>query len=318
MSSQLRLTEQELAFFRLTFDLFPSAESPLHYVAQEDLEPEDPEAIFGQLEARELLNEKGSGAAPEIQERLLPVSECSARVVVRIGSAGEGGSRNFYLHERLGVEYQRTDEAHLFGEPLSEEELAEQLAVGFTTTTQIRARPLSMTAGDYLVFAVFARDLRAKPVTEADEDAPMSVDEVLAFFDEPETGPVDAPNDDSWQKSVANLCRDGALIETADGFALHPSLHPVARQIVADRQRTVMRFDFLDEHWLVREVSLYPTDDTVYRLGSEPDGAVVIEELSSEGLDAVLTEVVTTLPNILNPDMQPMLKGSAIHAQGGL
>jgi hypothetical protein len=219
----------------------------------------------------------------------------------------------------MAVAYERRNEEHVFGDPLSEDELAQTLAAEVTSTDQIRARPLSMSAGDYLVFAVFARDLRARPQPAGDEaEAPMSLDEVLAFFDEPETQYARSPSDESWQRSVDSLCKEGALVRTPDGYALHPSLHAVAREIVADRQRTIMRFDFLDEHWLVREVSLYPTRETVYRLGTQAEGAVIIEELSTVALGRVLTEVVTTLPSILNPDLRPMLRGAAVQAQGGL
>ena len=50
--SPLRLSDQELAFFRLTFDLFPSLESPLRFLQEEDREPTDPEAVFAALEER--------------------------------------------------------------------------------------------------------------------------------------------------------------------------------------------------------------------------------------------------------------------------
>ena len=58
----------------------------------------------------------------------------------------------------------------------------------------------------------------------------------------------------------------------------------------------------LAEHWLVREVSIYPTEESVYRLGTEPDGSVVIEELSTSSLADTLAGVVGTLPNLLTAD----------------
>ena len=172
-----------------------------------------------------------------------------------------------------------------------------------------------MSAGDYLVFAVFARDLRSRPESEpADDDSPMSIDEVLAYFDEPETKYIRTPNDDSWQQSVASLTASGVLVENDAGYELDGSLHDLAREIVADHQHTVTRFDFLDEQWLVREVSLYPTEGAVYRLGTGPDGAVTIQELSMASLADVLAGVITTLPSILNPDVPPMLKNPTARA----
>ena len=56
-------------------------------------------------------------------------------------------------------------------------------------------------------------------------------------------------------------------MKNGEGYELHPSYHPVARELVADHQHTLSRYDYLDEHWLVREVSLYPTTDALYRIG---------------------------------------------------
>jgi hypothetical protein len=319
MADRLTLSDEDLAFFRLSLDLFPAPESPLRYMQEEDREPTEPEVTFKTLHERRLLNDTHSGAAPHVLRRLLPVSECNARVVFRVGSTSDGGSRNFYVGDTTAVEYHCEDISHVFGPPLTEDELATELAAQLPSTTDIRARPLSMTAGDYLVFAVFARDLRAKPISEAaDDEAPMSIDEVLSYFDEPESHYVKTPSDESWQGSVDALCQDGVLVKTREGYELHPSLHAVAREIVADRQHTVLRFDYLDEHWLVREISLYPTRDTVYRLGTAVDGSVVIEELSTESLGRAIADVVGTLPNILAPDLPPMLKGSALFARGAI
>ncbi|MEO1173764.1 MAG: hypothetical protein AAFX94_17200, partial [Myxococcota bacterium] len=88
---------------------------------------------------------------------------------------------------------------------------------------------------------------------------------------------------------------------------LHPSLHPLAREVTADRRSAVHRFDFLDDQWLMREVNLYPTLDTVYRLGTSPDGSVVVQELSVSGLERVLGRIVSTLPNLLDPDAAPQI-----------
>jgi hypothetical protein len=157
-----------------------------------------------------------------------------------------------------------------------------------------------MSSGDYLVFAVFARDLRG-----AREDTPvdaMSIDEVLAYFDEPEHKTARLPDDEAWQASVASLAKQRVLIEKNGNYELHSSLHALAREIVADHQHNIVRFDYLDDQWLVREVSLFPTPDSVYRLGTEPDGSVMIQELTASSLADVLANVVGTLPSLLNPD----------------
>jgi hypothetical protein len=302
----LELADEELAFFRMTCDLFPTAESPLADVDDAEMHPDDVERLFGELSERKLLAANGAGASPEVLDRLTPVSECHARVVVRFGGDARQ-TRDFYLSAGTGVEYRRDENSHAFGDPRSESALAVELAQLFRTRSDVKTQKLAMTAAEYLVFAVFARDVRARPTAKA-ADAPMSIDEVLSYFDEPENKYLRTPSDDSWQQAVDALGMRGILVRAASGWELASTLHDLAREITADHQHTVTRFDFLDEQWLVREVSLYPTRETVYRLGTQPDGSVVIQELSNSALADVLAGVVTTLPNLLSSEVQPMLK----------
>jgi hypothetical protein len=302
----VKLSDEELAFFRMTCDLFPTPESPLAAVDAE-LAPEDVERIFAEVEKKGLLNSQRSGASPQMLDRLEAVSECSARVLVRFGGDARV-TRDWYVASGTGVEYREEEDGYAFGDPRSESALAVELAQLFRTTSDVKTKKLHMSAGEYLVFAVFARDVRARPEPGPKNDDAMSIDEVLAYFDEPENKYLRTPSDDSWQQAVTSLAAREVLVKEAGGHALHPSLHALAREIVADHQHTVMRFDFLDDQWLVREVSLYPTEKTVYRLGTEADGSVVIQELSSAALADTLAGVVSTLPNLLNPDIQPMLK----------
>src|SRR5688572_8186938 len=92
----LSLTDDELAFFRFTCDLFPTAESPLYAV--DDPEPGTRELaqLFAQLRDRKLLSPSGAGAVPELHDRLEPVSECNARVVVRYGGQARI-TRDYYV-----------------------------------------------------------------------------------------------------------------------------------------------------------------------------------------------------------------------------
>ena len=301
MAEALTLTDDELAFFRLTCDLFPVPESPLRFLEEGDFEPEDSESIFQRLEQRGLLNEEGSGAAGIVFGRIEPVSECSARIVVREGElSGELGS--YYLAGGFGVSYRNEQGLHSFGEPRSESELVSNLAEQFPTRDKASIPALRLNAGDYLVFALFVRDARElNPLPASDgEDAPMSVDEVLAFFDdEPEAEGSGGAPDDGWSRSVEALCEIGVLERKKENLQLSSDYYPLAREIAADRQRTIARFDFLDDQWLVRELSLYPTEGSVYRLGTERDGSVLIEELSTRDLNQAINRVVSTLPDIL-------------------
>ncbi|MEO0811218.1 MAG: hypothetical protein AAFY60_00045 [Myxococcota bacterium] len=303
----LVLSEEDLAFLRMVLEVFPVPESPLRFLDEEDREPADPGATFESLVSRGLFHESGGGATEELRARLGPVSECRARVSLNLrGETNDSEEMHeFFVTESGAVQYSHTDSGHAFGRPTSEEELAARLAAMFHTAPEGSNRELRLSAGDYLAFAVFARDVRGQ-----DEEEPidsMSVDEVLAYFDEPETPFVKSPNEDAWVESVDNLAKLRVLVKREHGYELHPTLHALARELTADRHSAVHRFDFLDDQWLMREVNLYPTQDTVYRLGTSNDGSVVIQELSVSGLESVLARIVSTLPNLLDPDAAPQV-----------
>jgi len=305
----IELSDNELRFFWLTCDLFPTPESPLLQIISDRDELEDAEEVFLSLKEKGLLNDNDSGASSAVLDSLRPVSECDGRVVLRSG-ADETQVRNFYCSGDHSVEYRRDLDMHYFSPPRGEAALAAELAQYYKAATNAEMPPLRLSAGDYLVFAVFARDLRqSAPAENADDDA-MSVDEVLAFFDEPETQYIRTPNDEAWQTSVRNLHDQGIVEPHGDGWILTKALRPIAQEIVADRQQSVMRFDFLDDNWLVREVSLYPSDNGAFRLGTDADGTVIIEELTQQTLAEVIADVVRTLPNLLNPRVPSMLRGA--------
>jgi hypothetical protein len=312
----ITLSDDDLAFFRLTCDLFPGPESPLRFLEDDEAEPDDATKVFESLKGRGLLNPAGSGATQMLLDRLTPVSECSARVILSAkGTKPE--KRNFYFAANSGVEYHRDKADHFFGLPRSEAAVAAELAQYFKPSSRQEPLIARLSAGDYLVFAVFARDVRASPQAATGPDAPMSIAEVLAYFDEPEAQGIQAPSDDSWETSIVTLTRLGVIERQGDNYRLQARWHPVACEIVADRQHVVSRYDFLDEQWLVREVSLYPTRDSVFRLGTESDSSVVIEELTTTTLANVLAGVIGTLPNLLNPEAPPVLKHPMLASRPG-
>ncbi|MBI5507927.1 MAG: hypothetical protein HY903_04130 [Deltaproteobacteria bacterium] len=306
-TDSILLSDDDLAFFRLTCDLFPAPESPLRYLEDGAHEPADLEQCFGSLKSRNLLNPAGAGAASHVADRLTPVSECSARVTLSVKGV-KAHSRSFYLAGNTTVEYRKTAAGHAFGPPRTEGALAVELSQLFKTGARRDPLQVRMSAGDYLVFAVFARDLRAAPKAATGPEAPMSVEEVLAYFDEPESKVVRTPTDDAWEKSIVTLTRLGVLERKDTTYSLQRRWHPVACEIVADHQHVISRHDYLDEQWLVREVSLYPTSSAVFRLGTANDGSVAIEELTATTLANVVAGVIGTLPNLLNPEAPPSLK----------
>jgi len=306
----LVLTNEELAFFRMTCDVFPVPESPLRFLDEADAEPAEPETTFARLGTRNLLSAGHNGASQQVHDRLRVVAECNGRVLWTVRQKGGTRVRDYYLADGSYVEYSHNQAGeHHFGQVRPESALVVELAQKFAVKKPQGGRLLRMSASDYLVFAVFARDLRAAPATTSGES--MSIEEVLAYFDEPEQPSARAKTDQGWQASIDALQKQKVLVKTKGGYELDPQLQPLVREIVADHQHTIVRFDFLDEEWLVREISLYPTPDTVYRFGTEPDGTVAIEELSSRALSDLLAGVVGTLPNLLASEAVPTLRSKS-------
>jgi hypothetical protein len=313
MAQSVILSDDALAFFSLSCDLFPVPESPLRYLEDDNHQPSDMGEVFEQLVQEDLVDEKLGCAREDIAKRLSLVGECDARIVFRRGNQSDLALRDFYCAQGQVVEYRRHNDQHHFGPLLQEEQLGQQLAQVFPVAEQLRARPLRLSPGDYLVFSMFARDIREEHKQPKDDEVPMSVEEVLAFFedgeqDDAKTNSADNPStstqthDDDWRRSVDGLLHDGVLVKEDKGYALHPSLHALAAELVADQQHALLRFDFLDGRWLVREASFYPTLGTVYQIGSQPDGSVHIEELSKEALASAIRKVVSPLPDVVDAD----------------
>ena len=294
-AATIALCDAELAYLRFICELFPVSESPLHWLVHVDEEQGELAAIHAALAQRQLLGDDGIGASPDLAWCLKAVSECTARVSVVVEEHGSREQRDFYISARRAVQYQHTAaDSHLFGPAQDEVTLATELALALHAKPEPSTKRLELSAGDYLVFALFARDVRSAPAATG-PDVAMSADEVLAHFDEPGGASGSGVADDSWQLSLRTLVDRGILIENAGSYELAASLHPLARELVADRRQTIVRVDYFDEHWLTREVHLYPTNDAVYRLGTQPDGAVVIEELSAAELEKRIRAVVTEL-----------------------
>jgi hypothetical protein len=306
----LELSDDELRLLWLACEVFPNAESPLTFLGVEAKEPNDAEVVFARLAERGLMT-SGGAATASLAARLGVVAECGARVSV---AASGGSRRDFFVAGGSAVEYGRAGALHRFGPLGGEAELVRTLAGTFTAAETPLSKPLVLSAGDYLVFAVLARDQRAAGAEEPDADA-MSIEEVLAYFDEPETKYVRTPSDDSWQASLHSLTKAGVLLASRSGYALHPVYHSLARGIAADQQVTISRLDFFSDEWLVRELNLYPASGALYRFGTQVDGSVAIQEVAASQLATALAAVVGTLPNLLSQRLDEPVKRGPVAAR---
>ena len=66
----LTLNNEDLAFIRMLGELFPNLESPLRFIEDEDLEPQEPEDVFKKFEERVFWDEKSAEGLPYDQDHV--------------------------------------------------------------------------------------------------------------------------------------------------------------------------------------------------------------------------------------------------------
>lgn len=301
----LRLSEDEISFLRFTCNMFFLPESPLYVFEAEKREPK----LFGAC--HESLSKKGVVDADTWRgkdEALLPVqtvAECDARVLWQRYEQDQKTTRDFYVAAGLAVNFHIDNGVFTFGSAVRERDLVEHVVHQFKV--QKRGGGLVdvvFSPGEYLVFAVFARDVRATEENSVVEDA-MSVEEVLACFeDEAEIPQI--PRDSDFQRHAESLFERALLEKDAAGnLRLVKTLHKFARGLSSETYDAFTRYDFIDEEWLIRETTIYPVDQSIYLLSSLADGSVSVQELDADRLNEVLTQAIATLPDIADNPAKP-------------
>ena len=299
---EIRLTDEELAFLRFTCDIFFTPESPLYYIDQNDVIPSSFRNVARALTSKGILDPKTWQADERVLARINTVSECDARVMIVKRTARRRSRSTFYFREGLLVKYARDGRKHCFRTPRSEASLVAELAQGLKTRPE-RAGPCSFvfTSGEFLVFAIMARDFRTP--TRAGEDR-LSVAEVKAALD----SITDLPDGDlaftsrQWTSQQRSLLAKEYLVKNDQGQpALGPPLTRIARGLSTRVQLSYLRQDFIDEEWLHRQLVLYPQSDGTLEMGAQADGCIKMVDLTPEWLAESLAGAVASLPDIAAP-----------------
>lgn len=305
-ASELKLTEDELAFLRFTCSLFFLPESPLYIFELERREPK----LFGPV--HESLSKRGL-VDPDTwrgkDEALVPVQtvcECDARVLWQRYDGEKKQVRDFYVANNHAVEFRRDlgAGAYFFGAVARERDMVKEVVKHFVPApTGKQLINVTFSPGEYLVFAVFARDVRA-PKKEAPKNA-MTMEEVLACFDD-EPGASHIPQDSDFQKHTAALLERGLLLgDQSGGHTLSAQLHEFARGLSSETYDAFTRYDFIDEDWLIRETTVYPVPQSIFLLSSLADGSVNVQELDQEQLYEVIAQAIATLPDVSDNPARP-------------
>ena len=321
--SYLALTNDELALLRFTCDLFFVEESPLFALDAEAKEPADYASAYHGLVQRGIIDAHGFRVTDDSLNRIAPVTECDARVVHTI-QRGEAIERtDHWLLDEISVSYSVVGGRHLFGEDLDQAELVESLARHLVPRRakgdrlDIHVSPLEFLALSALLQAVKQSQARTLSVLELKQlfkDPPPKDQRPAQTLLPPgrrglakgRSGAlVDAP---AWDDALRALVHKGALRVLAAQVSLHPSLHDLATRDVGEQhsgeqhsgeQHSVVRTDFGEGDWFVRECTFIPVEGSLFFMGPRSVGGrtgLAIEELDGDRLRLALIEAVGPLP----------------------
>ncbi|MFH1812336.1 MAG: hypothetical protein ABIJ09_26605 [Pseudomonadota bacterium] len=342
--TSLLLTDDELALLRFTCDLFFVAESPVYYVDKECREPADLGQAYDSLVRKRVIDPKSFRLTDNALNRLAPLTECDARVVVSRERPGdEAEIQDFYLLDEIAVSYDDTDEGHEVGGDQDHDELIRLLSKHFAPRrSKGDFAEVELSTGEYLVFALLAQDVRGQggddrmslaeivqALSNLGFHTPASASEVPAApmrahtlrgsssasaasdpagvfaspSDEatavarPGSYKSSLPSDPSWEAHLNQLESKGVVRRDKLG---HPHLRPAFLELakaLAERGRTsFVRYDFIDEDWLIRETTFLPVEGGLFFLGPTPEGHIAVRELDQERLELALRAAVGPLP----------------------
>lgn len=314
--SLLVLSDDELALMRFTCDLFFVDESPLASFDKSAREPADYQGTYAGLVERGVIDPAAFRITDDALNRIAPVTECDARLVhLVVDDDGSVKQEDHWLLDEIAVVYERHKvedgtEKHIFGPDLDSDELIARLgrrllarrAEGLRFDAVLTPQELLSTSLLLaLASSVQRRALSPDEVKTALSKVPSddvvlpagSGAGLLAMAKKPD--PKKTSSTEPLQKALVDK---GVLLKDALGLRLHPALFSLAG-FHSRRRHTLVRTDFRDDDWLVREVTLLPVDGSLFVV-APVKGGFRVAELDGDSLRLVLMDA--TGPQV--PDQQ--------------
>lgn len=322
-ASLLVLNDDELALLRFTGDLFFVDESPLIQVERAAREPEDYAGSYQALVDRGIIDPHGFRITDEALNQIAPVTECDARIVhVMVDGDGTVTQEDHWLLDEIAVVYERSGDAdgvrHLFGPDLDPHQLVQRLGRHLVPRRSGGDRFDATLSAVEVLATVLLLDASGRH-----ERRSLSVDEARAAL-------ARLPTDDGFAAvvpgglhsvasagrlamgrsgsreirtpdvTIRDLVAKGVLAHDVSGLRLHQTLFAL---VGAGRQRhTLVRTDFRDDDWLVREVTLLPVEGSLMVI-APTRGGFRLAELDGDALFDVLREA--TGPHLVSDRPPP-------------
>jgi hypothetical protein len=328
MSAFLSLTDDELALLRFTCDLFFVEESPLWSLEAAPREPADYDGSYRALVDRGVIDPHGFRITDDALNRIAPVTECDARVVL-VDTADDGSitHEDHWLLDEIAVVYERHAVAggarHVFGPDLDPDALVARLGRRFQPRRAGGDRfdavltPVEVLATSLLLATPAARDGAVIPADVARaalgrvpaEDAVLPASGLQAVSLMALQKPKELRTVDTTLKALLDK---RVVVRVADGVRVDASLAAL-RGFGGRRRHTIVRTDFRDDDWLVREVTLLPVDGSLFVI-APVRGGFRVAELDGDALrDVLYAAIAPQLPGAKpheRPRFATLLAGS--------
>lgn len=312
--SYLALTDDELALLRFTCDLFFVEESPLFALDAEAKEPSDYSTAYHALVERGIIDPHGFRITDDSLNRIAPVTECDARVShIITRSDGTPEQTDHWLLDEIAVTYSVVGNRHLFGEDLDQGELIESFARHLVPRRAGGDRlDVVVTALEFLAITLLLEHVK---ITQARD---LSITDAKSIFKKPPPEDQRPPttllppgrrpagrarsgalvDDPAWDDALRSLVEKGAVRVVGARLFLHPSLVDLATRELGERH-TVVRTDFGEDDWFVREHTFIPVEGSLFSLGPRSMGGkatgIGLEELDGDRLRKALIAAVGPL-----------------------
>ena len=305
MTQMLTLTDDELALLRFTGDLFFVDESPLIHVERAAREPADCAGSYQALVDRGIVDPTGFRITDDALNQLAPVTECDARIVhLTVDEQGAVTQEDHWLLDEIAVVYERhgtdTDAKHVFGPDLDPHQLVQRLGRRLVPRRAGGDRfDVVLSASDVVATMLLlecanALDRRLLTLNEARGalnrlPADDSIVSALPGLQVGRFGVGKKPVKEtrSGEVVIKQLLERGVLLADNDGVRLHAGLFALRNQ--GRCRHTLVRTDFREDDWLVRELTLLPVDGSLFVI-APMRGGFRIAELDGDALYSVLKD----------------------------
>lgn len=325
----LVVNDDDVALLRFTCDLFFVEESPLYYLEAEKREPSDFGTAYERLQHAGVVDPSAFRITDDALNRLAPITECDGRILhlVRRGSKTVH-QQDYYLLEGIAVRFIDGGHRHThgLGQDFDQDEFVDYLGRRFVPRKSTGDRmDVRLSPAEAATLAALckrqqrAKDARAIELSRAEVQGLLddgggtqvgrtrssganlkSVLGVRTFERSKDTARPQRMgwhDDPVWDGALAGLVQKGLFRINARAH-LEPSLG--LRQLMwglgQSTRHTLVRYDFGDDEWFMRETTLVPVDGSLFRVGIAQAGQVVLEELNGERLRTALSDAVGRLP----------------------